>query len=135
VITEERIDAELALGRHADVIAELEALCSRHPLRERLRSQQMLALFRSGRQAEALRAYQDLRGHLVDGLGLDPSPDLQDLDSAIARADPALAWAAPEPVPGRPHTPAAQPSGVVTFLLTDIEGSTRLWQKDEAAMR
>jgi predicted ATPase/DNA-binding SARP family transcriptional activator len=92
VITEERIAAELALGRHATVIAELEALCAEYPLREQLWSARMLALYRAGRQAEALRAYQDLRTRLGEELGLDPSESLRDLDAAIARRDSALAW-------------------------------------------
>jgi DNA-binding SARP family transcriptional activator len=68
----DRIDADLALGRHADLAGELEALVNRNPLRERLRSQLMLALYRSGRQAEALRAYQKTRAYLAEELGLDP---------------------------------------------------------------
>ena len=69
---EERIEAELALGLHADLVAELEALVAQHPLRERLRGQLMLALYRSGRQAEALHVYQDGRRLLVEQLGIDP---------------------------------------------------------------
>ena len=87
---EDRIDAELALGRHADVVAELEALVAQHPLRERLRGQLMLALYRSGRQAEALRVYQETREVLVEELGLEPSPALQRLEKAVLMQDPAL---------------------------------------------
>jgi len=87
---EKRIDAELALGRHADLAGELEALAREHPLRERLRGQQMLALYRAGRQAEALEAYREAREALVDGLGIEPSPPLQELEQAILRQDPAL---------------------------------------------
>lgn len=97
---EQRIDAELALGLHRDLIAELESLARAHPLRERLRAQLMLALYRSGRQAEALDAYRDMRRILVDELGLEPSPALQELEQAILRQDDALApdRIAPEPV-------------------------------------
>jgi len=88
---EERIDADLALGRHADLTGELEALVSKHPLRERSRAQLMLALYRSGRQAEALWVYQETRRLLVEQLGLEPSRELQDLEQAILRQDGALA--------------------------------------------
>jgi DNA-binding SARP family transcriptional activator len=92
-----RIDADLALGRHAELVGELEALVAEHPLRERLRRCLMTALYRSGRQAEALDAYQDARRALVDGLGIDPSPALQELERAILRQDPALDLEAPAP--------------------------------------
>jgi DNA-binding SARP family transcriptional activator len=88
---EELAEAELSLGRHADVVPELEALVAAHPLRERLRAQLMLALYRSGRQAEALDAYRDARRALRDGLGLEPSPALRELERAILRQDPRLA--------------------------------------------
>jgi DNA-binding SARP family transcriptional activator/ABC-type transport system substrate-binding protein len=95
VAIEERIDAELALGRHDTLIPELEALTAKHPLRERLRGQLMLALYRAGRQAEALRVYSDARRRLVDELGIEPSQQLRDLEQAILRQDPALALARP----------------------------------------
>jgi YVTN family beta-propeller protein len=88
---EERFDAELALGRHTAVLAELEALVVTHPLRERLRGQLMLALYRAGRQAEALRAYEDARRQLAEELGLEPSEPLKRLQRAILDEDPALA--------------------------------------------
>ncbi|HKE81260.1 MAG TPA: BTAD domain-containing putative transcriptional regulator [Solirubrobacteraceae bacterium] len=81
----DRIDADLDCGRHAEVAGELEALVREHPLRERLRGQQMLALYRTGRQAEALEAYRSAYAALVDGLGIEPSPDLRELESAILR--------------------------------------------------
>jgi DNA-binding SARP family transcriptional activator len=87
---EQRIDMELALGLHRDVVAELESLVQAHPLRERLRAQLMLALYRSGRQAEALDAYREMRRVLVEELGLEPSPALQELEQAILRQDEAL---------------------------------------------
>jgi YVTN family beta-propeller protein len=80
---EDLIDSDLALGRHANLIAELEGLVEEHPLRERLRGQLMLALYRSGRQAEALRVYQETRRRLVDQLGIEPSVDLQRLEKDI----------------------------------------------------
>jgi predicted ATPase/DNA-binding SARP family transcriptional activator len=85
-----RIDAELALGRHDEVAVELAALTAQFPLRERLRGQQMLALHRSGRQADALRVYQDARTVLGEELGLEPGPELQRLEAAILSHDPAL---------------------------------------------
>jgi DNA-binding SARP family transcriptional activator len=91
---EERVEADLAVGRHAELVPELESLVARHPLRERLRSQLMLALYRSGRQAEALKVYQDARQTLTEELGLEPSPALQRLERAILAQDPALE---PEP--------------------------------------
>jgi DNA-binding SARP family transcriptional activator len=87
---EMRVDADLALGRHAALVAELDSLAAEHPLRERLRGQLMLALYRSGRQAEALAAYQSARRVLVDELGIEPSAALQELERAMLRHDPAL---------------------------------------------
>src|SRR3954469_14694353 len=85
-----RIDADLATGRDADLIAELEALVTENPLRERLRCQLMLALYRSGRQAEALHAYRVARRELSDELGLEPGGELNRLERAILESDPAL---------------------------------------------
>ncbi len=87
---EERIEADLALGRHADLVGELERLVSEHPLRERPRGQLMLALYQSGRQAEALQAYQDGRRLLAEELGLEPGAGLQRLEKQILTQDPAL---------------------------------------------
>jgi YVTN family beta-propeller protein len=87
---EERIEAELALGRHADVVPDLEALVAQHPLREKLRGQLMVALYRCGRQPEALRVYQEARRLLVGELGLEPGPALRRLEQAILNQDPAL---------------------------------------------
>ena len=87
---EERIEADVATGGHTDLIGELEALVEEFPLRERLRAQYMLALYRSGRQAEALHTYQEGRRLLVEQLGIDPSRELQQLHGAILRQDSAL---------------------------------------------
>ena len=87
---EKRIDSDLALGRHAALVAELEALVGQHPLRELLRAQLMLALYRSGRQADALDAYRSARMALVDQLGIEPGKPLRELEQAILRHDPAL---------------------------------------------
>src|SRR2546427_41400 len=87
---EDRIEAELALGKHAELPAELEALALEHPFRERLRAQLMVALYRSGRQAEALDVYRDARRTFVEELGIEPSPALQQLEQAILRQDPGL---------------------------------------------
>ena len=86
----QRIDADLALGRHAELVGELEALVARHPLQERLRYQLMLALYRSARQAEALEAYRVARRELSEELGLEPSEQLRQLEQAILRQDPSL---------------------------------------------
>lgn len=80
---EKRIDAELALGRHDELIVGLEELVAEHPLRERLRAQLMLALYRCGRQADALEVYRHTRAELSAELGLEPGPELKDLESAI----------------------------------------------------
>jgi DNA-binding SARP family transcriptional activator len=87
---EERIEAELESGRHGDLVGELEALAREHPLREQLRRSLMLALYRSGRQAEALQVYHDARRALVDELGIEPSAALQQLHGAMLRHDPQL---------------------------------------------
>ena len=89
----ERIDADLELGRHGEVVGELEALTREHPLREAFRRQHMLALYRSGRQAEALAAYQDARARFVDDLGIEPGPELRKLQAEILRQDAAIALA------------------------------------------
>src|SRR5581483_1677090 len=90
VALEERIEAELQLGDAARLVPELEALVTGQPLRERLRAQLMLALYRAGRQAEALDAYADARRRLVEELGIEPGPELQDLQRRILAQDPEL---------------------------------------------
>ena len=101
-----RIDADLVLGRHAALVAELEALTTEHPLRERLRAARMLALYRCGREPEALALYRETRRTLVDELGMEPSPALRELHDAILRQDPALK---PPPAP-RPQPTAGSDS-------------------------
>jgi DNA-binding SARP family transcriptional activator len=86
----DRIDCDLALGRHEQVLGELGVLVREHPLRERLRAQQMLALYRADRQADALEAYAEARRTLVDDLGIEPSEALQRLQQAILRHDASL---------------------------------------------
>jgi predicted ATPase/DNA-binding SARP family transcriptional activator len=114
---EERIEADLAAGRHGELAPELERLIAAHPVRERLRAQLMLALYRAGRQADALRVYQLGRRALVDELGVEPGPALRKLERQILAQDPALDL-----------QPTEQRPGTVTFLFTDIEGSTALLQ-------
>jgi DNA-binding SARP family transcriptional activator len=89
-VLEARIDADMTCGRHAELVPELQQLCRAHPLRERLWAQRMLALYRCGRQADALAAYQELRTTLADELGLDPGGELRALERAILAQDPAL---------------------------------------------
>src|SRR5215218_502611 len=96
---ERRVEADLSLGRHGDVVGELEALVVAHPLRERLRSQHMLALYRSGRHAEALAAYQAFRRTLADDLGIEPPASLRELERLMLRQEPALELSAASPPP------------------------------------
>jgi DNA-binding SARP family transcriptional activator len=102
---EDRIDADLALARHAELVAELETLVAEHPLRERLRGQLMLALYRSGRQADALEEYRRTRETLVDELGIEPSEELQELQRAILRHDPELEARRARPAAAAEATP------------------------------
>lgn len=88
--TEARIEADLRLGGHAEVVAELDSLTARHPLRERFTTLRMRALYATGRQADALEAYEALRQRLADELGVDPSPESRNTHLAVLRADPAL---------------------------------------------
>jgi YVTN family beta-propeller protein len=101
---EERVQADLALGLDRELVGELRDLVARHPLRERLRGQLMLALYRSGRQAEALEVYQEFRRALSEQLGLDPGPSLQQLELAIHARDPSLEA---QPTNGEPAEPTA----------------------------
>jgi len=111
---EQRIDADLAGGREAELVPELQRLVRDNPLRERLRTGLMLALYRTGRQAEALEAYRDGRRMLNDELGLEPSRELQDLEQAILRQDEALGAAARSRL--LPRASPAYAVGVVALL-------------------
>ncbi|GHH02969.1 AfsR/SARP family transcriptional regulator [Streptomyces rubradiris] len=116
-LLESRLDMDLEQGGHAEAVSELTALTAAHPLRERLRELLMLALYRSGRQAEALAVYADTRRLLAEELGVDPRPGLSDLQQRILRADPALAEPS-APVPEQaaaPVRPAQLPATVPDF--------------------
>jgi DNA-binding SARP family transcriptional activator len=136
VVVEDRVEAELEAGRHAELVGELETLAEEHPLRERLRAQLMLALYRAGRQAEALQIYHETRRVLVDELGIDPSPSLQQLHGSILRQDPGLERGGPVAAP-----PADRVHDVVETMLagrlvpvlgTDVaELTTRLAERFE----
>ncbi len=114
-----RLEADLALGGHRQLIRELETLVAEHPFRERLRAQLMLALYRSGRQVEALRAYQQTRRTLADELGLEPSQELKRLEQAMLTQDATLTS---EPTP--PHLPLANDTRRVLLLGGDLRCTT-----------
>jgi predicted ATPase/DNA-binding SARP family transcriptional activator len=136
VATEARAQADLVLGRHGELVGELEALCREHPLRERLWELLMLALYRAGRQAEALRAYNKARDHLVEELGIDPGPALRQLEARILAQDPSLAaeQLGPARGPSMPSLPGNLAEPLSSFLGRDAEldqvgaaiGSSRL---------
>lgn len=105
-VLEERFDVELEIGRHTEVLAELQQVSGRHPLREHLWAQLMLALYRGGRQAEALEAFGTVSGVLAEQLGIDPGEELRELRQRILVADPALA------APAGPAHGVEHPSGV-----------------------
>jgi YVTN family beta-propeller protein len=139
----ERIDCDLALGSHDKVIAELETLVAEHPLRERLRGQLMLALYRAGRQADALRVYQEGRKTLVEELGLEPSAPLQRLEHAILNHDPTLEL--PAGIPGPDVVSPTEPRrrrrrwiriAAAAVALTAIAALTAtLWPGSEPGLR
>jgi predicted ATPase/DNA-binding SARP family transcriptional activator len=113
---EDRFDVDLSMGLHADVVEEIRAVVGEHPFRERLWGQLMLALYRSGRQTEALAAYAEARKVLSEELGLDPGPDLTGLERAILAHDPDLA-APPAPTQARSRRPAAElPAPLTSFI-------------------
>jgi DNA-binding SARP family transcriptional activator len=114
---ERRIDAELADGLHAELVGELERLVRAHPLRERLRSQLMVALYRSGRQAEALGVYQEARRAMVDELGIEPSKSLRELQQAVLRQDGSLEL----PAQGLAAVGAEAPAGVFVGREAELE--------------
>jgi predicted ATPase/DNA-binding SARP family transcriptional activator len=123
VAVETRAGADLMLGRHGELAAEMEALCRQHPLRERLWELYILALYRAGRQAEALRAYTEVRDRLVDELGIDPGPALRKLQARILAQDPSLAPASPAPVPaaGPPRSAGNLRAQLSRFVGRDAE--------------
>lgn len=125
-LVEDRADAVLDTGRAAEIIGELEAAVADAPLRERRWGQLMIALYRSGRQGDALAAFQRARATLAAELGVDPGPELRRLEAAIVSQDSALE------IPMAQHLPSVMRA--VTFLLTDIEGSTVAWEIDPEAM-
>ena len=151
--TERLIEAKLALGRHAEVLGELDALIAAHPYRERLRAQLMLALYRCERQADALQAYQEARKTLVEELGIEPGQRLRELEQAILSQDQAIALpvrelheavaetdgeeaaaAAPAPGPG-PARESAAARRLVSIVFADLVGSTGLAEElDPEAM-
>jgi DNA-binding SARP family transcriptional activator len=117
---EEWMEAELALGKGEEVVAELEELVDNHPLRERFRRQLMRALYQAGRQADALAAYQDARSVLMDELGLEPSTELRALQQAILHQDPSLGGS------GETDIERAPDRRTVTVLFCDLVDSSRL---------
>jgi predicted ATPase/DNA-binding SARP family transcriptional activator len=122
-VVEDRVEAELALGLHAELVGELEALVAEHPFRERLWGQLMVALYRCGRQADALASYRAAGHALADGHGLDPGPELQRLQAAILAHDPALAPTETTRVrvPAA-TTPPSRPAGNLPAPLTSFIG-------------
>jgi DNA-binding SARP family transcriptional activator len=136
-----RYDILLDLDRAGEAVAGLEQLVRAHPLDERSWAQLMLALYRSGRQADALGAYQQARRHLVDGLGIEPGPELAHLERRILDHDPTLAPAHPRAMADARHVAAragtdgwAPPTRTITVLLTDQQPSSQLWEEVPEAM-
>ena len=131
------VDAQLGLGRHADVVGRLQALIAEHPYRERLRAQLMLALYRCDRQADALQAYQDARRALVDELGIEPGERLRELERAVLAHDPGLTPAPadavqpplPQEMPRRQAAPRADARRLVSVVFADLADSTALAER------
>lgn len=120
VALERRMEADLACGRHTELVGELDALANEYPLRERPRALQMLALYRCGRQADALAAYRAARATLVDQLGIEPGAELQELERAILQHDPAL-----DVEPSRHRASEPRPR-VILIAALELEAATRL---------
>ena len=130
LLTEEvAVDGALQLGRHEELVPELEALVSAEPLREHRRSQLMLALYRCGRQAEALAVYRDCRAALIESLGIEPGRQLRELEQAILRQDPELELRLPDrgprPLPA-PATPLVGRGAELAAALDTLDGGARL---------
>ena len=134
---EDRVDAKLRLGQHAELVGDLEQSVAANPVRERVRAQLMLALYRSGREVEALQTYQNHRRYLASQLGLEPSGALRRLEEQILQHEPNLDWVAPASGPTSPPPALARslPTGTVTFLFTDLENSTPLWEAHPTDMK
>jgi class 3 adenylate cyclase/DNA-binding winged helix-turn-helix (wHTH) protein len=130
---EERIDCDLALGRHHELVSELEPLVAAQPFRERLCGQLMLALYRCGRQADALHVLQSKRLKLGEELGLAPGPALQELERRILNQDPSLdverSSERPPPGPAEPRMGAGAERKLATILLADVIGSTEVGER------
>src|SRR2546423_348303 len=128
---EDRIDADLARGRHGQVVAELEQLVAEHPLRERLRGQLMLALYRGGRQADALAVYQRARRTPVEELGIEPGASLRRLERGILEHDPSLDAPQTRPAPTR-RTPT--PPTPLLGRERELKALAELLRNDEARL-
>src|SRR3954469_10348416 len=121
------IEQDLAAGRHREVIGELDALVAQEPLNERFQGQRMLALYRSGRQSEALAAYRNAREVLIDQVGLEPGPDLQRLNDAMLQHDPSLDVAgAAAPAPRPSAAPVASERRTVTVVCAGATNAAAL---------
>ncbi|MBO3750449.1 ABC transporter substrate-binding protein [Streptosporangiaceae bacterium NEAU-GS5] len=133
---EEGFDAELAMGRHKTLVGRLRGLVEEHPMRERLWAQLMLALYHSGRQAEALSAYQDARTRLVEELGLEPGPELRALQRDILTASPALRLSSGSRVrltpPSRARLAAALGFAATLLLVTVVPAATARQERSTA---
>ena len=130
---EARIGADLALGRHDQLIPELQSLSVEHPYREKFRGDLMLALYRSGRQTEALRAYEDTRKTLADELGLDPSPELQELEQQILDHDSRIAFGGRPAVTSRALLVVDLDTDPINAMTTDSQIDV-LTETDQAVM-
>lgn len=130
---EERVRADLDCGRHAVIVGEVEAILADHPLREGLWRHLMLALYRCGRQADALGVYQRLRSRLAEELGIDPSPEVVALEEAILRQKPGLDWGAPPARRPSTESSSALPTSVpatwtgMPHLPDSLQGMSRSW--------
>ncbi|MDP1794294.1 MAG: BTAD domain-containing putative transcriptional regulator [Acidimicrobiales bacterium] len=132
VALELRHELMLTLGRHHELVGELTAMVGEHPLRERLHEQLLVALYRSGRQSDALRAYDHTRTHLLEELGIDPGPRLQELQRQILAQDPSLSWTpSPDDMPATvsvksessgPDRTASRPTATIPIAVTALVG-------------
>ena len=129
---EERVEARLALGEHEELVGELEVLVHGSPFRERLWGELMLRSIARGGRLKPCAAYARVRTLLGEELGIEPGSALRELEEAIVLQEPTLDW--PPAAADTPLADQAFPSGTVTFLFTDLEGSTRLWEEQPVAM-